>query len=66
MGPKTHPALKIIGGRRYIKKRSSLNTKRCELFPPLIRRITIPVHTPCQKKKRKREQNQSKLSKSLV
>lgn len=50
MRPKTHPALKIIGGRRYMKKRSSLNTKRCELFPPLIRRITTPVHTPYQKK----------------
>jgi len=42
-----YPALNIIGGRRYIKKRSSLKTKRCELFPPLNSKITTPVHTPC-------------------
>lgn len=42
-----YPALNIIGGRRYMKKRSSLKTKRCELFPPLNSKITTPVHTPC-------------------
>jgi len=43
----TYPALKIMGGRRYIKKRSSLKTKTCELFPLVFSRITIPVQRPC-------------------
>jgi len=39
-----------MGGRRYIKKRSSLKTSRCELLPPLIHKITTPVHRPWSKK----------------
>lgn len=29
-----------------MKKRSSLNTRILELLPPLISKITIPVHEP--------------------
>ena len=47
----THPALNIIGGSRYMKKRSSLNTNKCELFPPLIIRITTPVANPYKLKR---------------
>lgn len=43
----THPALNMIGGKRYIKNRSSLKTNRCELLPPLISKITTPVQRPC-------------------
>lgn len=43
----TYPALKIIGGRRYMKKRSSLKAKISDLVPPLVNRITTPVHRPC-------------------
>lgn len=43
----THPALKIIGGRRYMKNKSSLNIKTCELVPLVVSKITIPVHKPC-------------------
>lgn len=42
-----YPALNIIGGRRYMKKISSLKTKTCELFHSVFRRITIPVQRPC-------------------
>lgn len=48
IGEKVYPALNIIGGSKYIKKRSSLKTKRCELLPLLISKITTPVHTPCK------------------
>ena len=44
---KTDPALNIMGGKRYMKKRSSLNTRRRELFPLLINKITTPVASPC-------------------
>lgn len=30
-----------------MKKRSSLNTKIRELFPPVISNIATPVHNPC-------------------
>lgn len=30
-----------------MKKRSSLKTNRCEFFPPVNNKITIPVHRPC-------------------
>lgn len=43
----TYPALNIMGGKRYIKKRSSLKTKRCEFFPLLINNMTTPVPSPC-------------------
>lgn len=43
----TYPALNIMGGKRYIKKRSSLKTNRCEFFPLLINKMTTPVPSPC-------------------
>jgi hypothetical protein len=49
----SYPALNMIGGRRYIKKRSSLNTKTCELFPLVVSRITIPQQRPCNQPQRK-------------
>lgn len=42
----TYPALNMIGGRTYIKKSSSLNRKRRELFPLVISRIISPVQRP--------------------
>lgn len=33
-----------------MKKRSSLNTRICEFFPPLISRMTTPVQRPCDGK----------------
>ena len=30
-----------------MKKRSSLKTSTCELFPLVVIRITTPVHSPC-------------------
>lgn len=50
-GNETYPALNIMGGKRYIKNRSSLKTKRCELFPSLMSKITTPVHIPCEQDK---------------
>lgn len=46
MNIRTYPALNIIGGRRYIKKNSSLNSKILEFFPPELSKITAPVHKP--------------------
>ena len=46
-----YPALNIIGGRRYIKKRSSLKTRICELLPPLNSKMTTPVQTPWEQQK---------------
>jgi len=45
---KTDPALNIMGGKRYMKKRSSLKTRRCELFPLLINKMVTPVPSPCK------------------
>jgi len=45
----TYPALNIIGGKRCIKERSSLNNNKCELFPPLISRIITPAAKLCHK-----------------
>lgn len=47
MKKQTYPALNMIGGRRYMKKSSSLNSKMSEIFPPVVNRRTIPVHNPC-------------------
>jgi hypothetical protein len=49
----SYPALNMIGGRRYIKKNSSLNTKTCELFPLVVSRITIPQQRPCNQPPKK-------------
>ena len=43
----------MIGGRRYMKKRSSLKTKMWELFPLETRRITTPVTSPWHQCKEK-------------
>lgn len=43
----TYPALNMIGGRRYMKKSSSLNTRMWDLFPSVVNRIIIPVQRPC-------------------
>lgn len=40
----------MIGGSRYIKKRSSLKTNKWELFPPVVSKIITPVHSPCPPK----------------
>jgi hypothetical protein len=37
----------MMGGRRYMKKRSSLKTRMWELFPLVVSRMTTPVHSPC-------------------
>jgi hypothetical protein len=42
-----------------MKKRSSLNTRMCEFFPPLTSRITPPVISPC--KRQPTEQNSKPL-----
>lgn len=42
-----YPALNIIGGRRYMKKRSSLKTNILELFPCDVNRIIVPLSNPC-------------------
>jgi hypothetical protein len=34
-----------------MKKRSSLKTRMCELFPLVVSRITTPVHNPCHNHK---------------
>jgi len=49
----SYPALNMIGGRKYIKKSSSLHTKMCKLFPSVVSRITIPQQRPCNQPKRK-------------
>lgn len=36
-----------------MKKRSSLKTRMCELFPLVVSRITTPVHSPCRPDKQK-------------
>ena len=51
MQKETDPALNIMGGKRYMKKRSSLKTRRCELFPLLINKMTTPVASPCDQKR---------------
>jgi hypothetical protein len=40
----------MMGGRRYMKKRSSLKTRMWELFPLVVSRITTPVHSPCHQR----------------
>uniref|UniRef100_A0A2P2KLE2 Sodium/hydrogen exchanger n=1 Tax=Rhizophora mucronata TaxID=61149 RepID=A0A2P2KLE2_RHIMU len=41
-----NPALNMIGGRRYMKKSSSLNNNMRELLHPVLNRIIIPVKRP--------------------
>lgn len=43
----TYPALKIIGGRRYMKKSSSSNFRTWELWPLLEIKTITPVQSPC-------------------
>lgn len=42
-----YPALKIIGGSRYMKKNSCLNSNIRELLPPDVNKIMHPVPIPC-------------------
>lgn len=42
-----YPALNIIGGKRYMKKSSSLNSKIRELPPLVASNRMAPVPNPC-------------------
>jgi len=42
-----------------MKKRSSLKTRMCELFPLVVSRITTPVHSPCHSQPKKDEHYQN-------
>jgi hypothetical protein len=48
----------MIGGRRYMKKRSSLKTSTWELFPLVVSRITTPVQSPCSSSGQEEEEEE--------